>query len=107
MILDALPGARTQRHLLDVDGLPRAEILRIIDLAVEREHGSIEQRREHEIADDGRAAERDLVHERLLVHGHREGPAQGRAPETRVRVGLRDRAHGPVGPRVDTDRDEL
>ena len=35
MILDAPPGARTQRHLLDVDDLPRAEILRIIDLAVE------------------------------------------------------------------------
>ncbi len=35
MILDAPPGARTQRHLLDVEGLPRAEILRIIDLAVE------------------------------------------------------------------------
>jgi aspartate carbamoyltransferase catalytic subunit len=35
MILDAPPDARVQRHLLDVDGLPRAEILRIIDLAVE------------------------------------------------------------------------
>ena len=30
MILDAPPGARTQRHLLDVEGLPRAEILRIM-----------------------------------------------------------------------------
>ena len=35
MILDAVPGARTLRHLLDVEGLPRAEIERILDLAVE------------------------------------------------------------------------
>jgi len=35
VILDAPSGARTHRHLLDVDDLPRAEILRIIDLAVE------------------------------------------------------------------------
>ena len=35
MIVDAVPGAHTGRHLLDVDGLHRAEIERILDLAVE------------------------------------------------------------------------
>lgn len=35
MILDALPGAGTWRHLLDADGLDRADIERVCDLAVE------------------------------------------------------------------------
>jgi len=35
MITEAAPGAGTRRHLLDVDGLTRAEIERICDLAVE------------------------------------------------------------------------
>ncbi|MGI8998733.1 MAG: aspartate carbamoyltransferase catalytic subunit [Candidatus Limnocylindria bacterium] len=35
MMLDTLPAAGTQRHLLDVDELSRAEIERILDLAVE------------------------------------------------------------------------
>ena len=35
MILDALPGSGTRRHLLDVDRLDRDEIERICDLAVE------------------------------------------------------------------------
>jgi len=35
VILDAPPDARTHRHLLDVDDLSRAEIVRITDLAVE------------------------------------------------------------------------
>jgi aspartate carbamoyltransferase catalytic subunit len=35
VILDAPHGARTQRHLLDLDGIPRSEIERVLDLAVE------------------------------------------------------------------------
>ena len=35
MILDAPHGARTQRHLLDLDAMPRAELERVLHLAVE------------------------------------------------------------------------
>ena len=35
MILEAAPGTATRRHLLDVDGMTRAEIERVCDLAVE------------------------------------------------------------------------
>jgi len=35
VILDAPRGARIQRHLLDLDAMPRAEIERVLDLAVE------------------------------------------------------------------------